>query len=520
MGCSRVCSLAATVAVGLTITVGEGCSLSRTFACTDDTQCTGAGAVGQCEPTGYCSFPDEECDSQSRYGSNAPPGLADTCVDPVGSTGTTAQGTSTAVPTASGPITDSTGDASGSTAPSTTAETTGSPGTDSGPLPTCGDGQQDPGEACDDGNRVDGDGCNVDCVISGTVLWTMTFNGSGDGSARARSVAVTEDGGLIVAGELSNDSRDGFVHRFDDDQITWTYLLDGDGGLDECRKAVLMPDGSVAVGGQVSLDGVLLPWVARLDAEGALLWDDVVDIALDGGATRGIASSSQGLIAAGGLIDDDAFVRVYDDQGTLVWEDRVVSSVPNSTAHGLVYGGDILHIAGWRASMRTDQDFWVRAYDEAGTMLWEDITDGGQAGSSNDRFHAALMAGPSLLAVGRTGLQPDNQVVAVRYGSDGEALQEQTHATKDASSALDAVIMPGGDVVIVGWESPEGDNPTEGWVRRYGPDGTLRWTTLIGDPDAGNDWVGGVALLDSGEIAIVGASYEGSHEAFVARLAP
>jgi cysteine-rich repeat protein len=32
-------------------------------------------------------------------------------------------------------------------------------------IPTCGDGQRDPGEDCDDGNTIDGDCCTAHCVL-------------------------------------------------------------------------------------------------------------------------------------------------------------------------------------------------------------------------------------------------------------------------------------------------------------------------------------------------------------------
>ncbi|MBL4685943.1 MAG: DUF5050 domain-containing protein [Nannocystaceae bacterium] len=58
-----------------------GCK--STFECTDDSQCNanGDGKEGTCQPaTGFCSFPDDDCDSGQRYGALAPDGLAGACV--------------------------------------------------------------------------------------------------------------------------------------------------------------------------------------------------------------------------------------------------------------------------------------------------------------------------------------------------------------------------------------------------------------------------------------------------------
>lgn len=64
-----------------------GCSSDDTFACQDDQACEGVGPLGQCEPSGYCSFADANCsESGRRYGTLAGNGLAGMCIDPGGMT--------------------------------------------------------------------------------------------------------------------------------------------------------------------------------------------------------------------------------------------------------------------------------------------------------------------------------------------------------------------------------------------------------------------------------------------------
>ncbi|MEM6292151.1 MAG: hypothetical protein AAGA54_12825 [Myxococcota bacterium] len=59
------------------------------FSCSDDEQCARDGGVGFCELDGYCSFPDDECNSGRRYGGSAPAGVAGTCVTTMGGSGVT-----------------------------------------------------------------------------------------------------------------------------------------------------------------------------------------------------------------------------------------------------------------------------------------------------------------------------------------------------------------------------------------------------------------------------------------------
>ena len=72
MGRSRARQLVIAILGGFAIT---SCK-AETFACSGPEDCSG----GMCQPTGYCSFPDDDCASHQRYGAHAAPGYAGTCV--------------------------------------------------------------------------------------------------------------------------------------------------------------------------------------------------------------------------------------------------------------------------------------------------------------------------------------------------------------------------------------------------------------------------------------------------------
>ena len=70
------------------------CTTPSIFACSDSTQCAAEGAAGRCEATGFCSFPDDDCESGHRYGEFSGP-LSETCVPTDGgSTGVASSETS------------------------------------------------------------------------------------------------------------------------------------------------------------------------------------------------------------------------------------------------------------------------------------------------------------------------------------------------------------------------------------------------------------------------------------------
>lgn len=98
--------------VGLVVggALGAEACQSATFACMGNDECESQGAIGVCQPNGYCSFPDAGCVSGQRYGDHAGGGFAGMCVAPSTSNeGTTGESDETSGSTSGG--TTSEGDA-------------------------------------------------------------------------------------------------------------------------------------------------------------------------------------------------------------------------------------------------------------------------------------------------------------------------------------------------------------------------------------------------------------------------
>lgn len=125
--------MCAAVAVGL-----SGCR--DTFECAADSQCAQNDVAGFCEPQGWCSFPDEECDSGRRFGGLAGT-LSNTCVPAEDtSTGmvasTTTAGASGALSTGPMPPGSTSVDASSSGGDAETSDASGGAETTTSTVPT------------------------------------------------------------------------------------------------------------------------------------------------------------------------------------------------------------------------------------------------------------------------------------------------------------------------------------------------------------------------------------------------
>lgn len=132
-----------------------GCYPLGTYTCDQDAECNAGAEQGVCQASGFCSYPDGDCDSEQRYDNLAGSGLAGECVEAPGeSTGTTSSSSSSTV-----------------TLPSTTSSTSpessssSGSGEDTGELPVCIDMDEDgfgigcAGPDCDDDNPNVSDTC-------------------------------------------------------------------------------------------------------------------------------------------------------------------------------------------------------------------------------------------------------------------------------------------------------------------------------------------------------------------------
>lgn len=163
-------------ALGCGLGVVLGCSGSSVFLCEDDGDCQQDGASGQCQATGYCSFPDAQCPSGQRYGIHVGGSLAQTCVD------------LDALTSETGVSNDDAGTSRGSTGgPSTMPPTTGL------------------------------DGPSTTEPLGGTQTSTgASSGGSGDGEP-----GTTSAGGVVC-----------WVDDFDDGVIDGAWCLSSDRGID------------------------------------------------------------------------------------------------------------------------------------------------------------------------------------------------------------------------------------------------------------------------------------------------
>jgi hypothetical protein len=257
----------------------------------------------------------------------------------------------------------------------------------------------------------------------GNLDWQKSFGGSG--ADFLESIALTNDGGFILAGEssspgtTSDNKKDGDkigACRGNDD--FWIIKLNAAGG-EEWQKTIggfgeeklkvikQTKDGGYIIGGASSSDqsgdkkqdcfGNLDYWIVKLDAKGTIEWQKTyggsyfdilrsLEQTTDGGYIVGGYSNSP---ASGNKATDtngvgDYWILKLDAKGQQVWRKTIGGDqddqlyVVHQTFDGnyIVGGNSNSGVSNEKSkSTANGTDFWVLKLDQDGGILWQETYD-------------------------------------------------------------------------------------------------------------------------------------------------
>ncbi|MCA9706663.1 MAG: hypothetical protein KDK70_12490 [Myxococcales bacterium] len=296
-----------------------------TFPCSSDEQCSRDGAAGVCQASGYCSFPDADCESDQRYGELAPAELAGTCV-PVGGESTTGEDVGTVAAT----MAEGTTSSGGADGPSTLDGTAGS--TDTGEPACCHAGCEGTcGAACGDepigGPATDQEAIGVAAVGDEWVVWSTGYGRS------LRLASMTGGGGDEVLAVIDDNA---FVTKIAADD-THVYFVDY-GGPTVKRAAV--PGGAIDLvteveGGMADFGGITVGrdhvYFAMRGSGG--VWRAAKDLSDQAGAQLVSAAETPFDVA----LDDTHVYWIDDGVGRI--ERLAVDEIGSGAAASSVYDG-------------------------------------------------------------------------------------------------------------------------------------------------------------------------------------
>jgi hypothetical protein len=381
-----------------------------------------------------------------------------------------------------------------------------------------------------------------------------TFGGSNNESAQ--SVVATNDGGYAVLGYTqSNDlditdkldtSFDFWLLKYDaQNNIQWQKTYGG--SLDERgRNIIQTQDGGFAIiGSSQSTDGDLTDnnggqdfWLAKLDAQGNIEWQEVFGFSGNDTGISVLQTSDLGYLLTGVLdvtasggqgntgrvlerhAGGDYWAIKVDSSGSLEWS-RYFGGNFTDTPEGAVESeqGDFI-IAGGSDSADTDitnnkgtYDFWVIKIASNGDFIWEKSFGGDQI----DEARAIIKSNDgNFVIAGDT--RSDNTDVSgnngaadmwfIKINTDGELLWQKTLGGTSFDVSRDIKLTQDNGLILTGSSrSSDGDvsenkGQNDAWIVKIDSNGDLEWEISAGGSNI--DFAYGVAQLNDRSIVAVG----------------
>ncbi|MCH9682067.1 MAG: hypothetical protein K0V04_11580 [Deltaproteobacteria bacterium] len=352
----------------------------------------------------------------------------------------------------------------------------------------CGDGiaQLDAGEACDDGDGLEGNGCNTDCVVSGSLRWSIDYATARQEANLGLAVAIAP-GQMPIVSAASFPSFVADVRRFSPEgEHQWTFPLEGE--APRPWSVAASNANAIAIAGFGGDGG----WVIGTSSAGAPTWSDPVD----SGPVYDVSALADGGFVAVGSTEEVAMVHRYSADGQLLWSTELeetprVRAVAGGHAGGFVVLGaigpdDALWAQGFTGPQESEPT-WLSVLPDLLDPTEIDVADDGTvvvSGAASGQMWVS-----SLSSAG-------NEQWTRTFAPGGEQAGASGHGVAAAQD---------GGVFVVGMqhETPERFDML---VRRYSAAGELDWAQAIESPyvDDGFFQANDAAVDFYGDLVVVG----------------
>ncbi len=338
-----------------------------------------------------------------------------------------------------------------------------------------------------------GDGDTGDAWIlklngDGQVLWQRTYGGADDESLL--DIRQTPDGGFIAAGwtqSFGAAQADVWVVRLDaQGDVLWSKTYGG-AGVEQAWSVALTGDGGyVVAGGTTSFGaGAADYWVLRLDGAGDIIWqktfggpqDDggggdyaefVVRVLMDRDGNYVVAGES----ASFGAGETDIWMLKLNPKGEILWQKSYGGEYEDSmwSFAETADGGFIVPGVSVSFSPDVSGDTWVLRLNPDGAIRWQKLF--GLAGYWDEALSVgATRDGGAVIGAYYEEGTTDWDMILLRVDQDGRLQWQRRYEYGwDWPNAI--LEMPDGSLAVagVGWDNDHGQD-LDLWAMRLTPDG-------------------------------------------------
>lgn len=307
-------------------------------------------------------------------------------------------------------------------------------------------------------------------------------------------------------------------------KLLWTARYDGPSHRDDYAQDIAVDaDGNVLVTGYSFGAGTEYDYVTvKYDPHGHRIWEARHNSTIDrDDAAKAIALDSRGFAYVMGTDRErttsyDFAVIKYDGEGREVWTARY--SGPQDAfdqAEALAVDGEgCAYVTGFGYNGETEYDIVTAKFNSDGRLLWKAIFNGPE--DRLDRAQALVLdnSGNAYVTGYSFGLRSAADIVTIKYDRDGRQIWASRYdgpgGGPDRGSSI--VVDSGRSVTVAG--SGRGRSKNEDIVLiRYDSDGKLLWESYYDGPDHGEDRAAALAADTQGNSYVAGYSYGYDSEA-------
>jgi len=213
--------------------------------------------------------------------------------------------------------------------------------------------------------------------IAGAQGWERVYGGSGGDAANG--LALSPDGGYVMAGYYNGISRIYLLKTDADGDLQWTKFFTAPGNNNINAKAIIATqDSGYLVAGFVQVGFERNVYLLKIDAFGNKLWDRTIDIANEDQANAVIELAGGGFAVTGyskgNDNNDDLFIIRTQADGSPQWTQTYNQSYMEGRGSAIFQeaNGDLVVAGDIRQSNPSHRDFYVvRVNAGNGSLVWE-----------------------------------------------------------------------------------------------------------------------------------------------------
>lgn len=368
--------------------------------------------------------------------------------------------------------------------------------------------------------------CAFNSFSQPAAVWTARFNGLLDSTDVAKDIVVDSRGNTYITGytyNLLGLLTDIFTVSYDSaGNLRWSNTYGGllnDGGnalaLDNTQQFVYVTGYTNGVLNLAAADYVIIKYDASTGNQiwsrtynyGLLGDDKATAIAVDNQNNPVITGYSQGFLLL--LTPYDYATIKYDQNGNQQWVSRYNGTAggTDSAAGIAVDGANNIIVTGESQGSGSNFDYATVKYNSAGQQQWAQRYNG--PANSEDRAYAIVVdGGDNVIVTGESrGNGTSSDYSTVKYSPSGsQQWASRYNGTGNSEDRAYAIVVDGGDNVIITGESEGNSTSWDYSTVKYSPSGSQQWASRYNGTGNSEDRAYAIVVDGSDNIYITGSS--------------